>query len=190
MSCCPDQLHLFLPVGPQTCCWLWAVGWGEKSQPGENNQNPNWIKQNKILHRRRGCVFPPSQTFHGAICLPPSAGGILTPCLRSPTAQKGIRNDKSQRKERSRVSSSLFIEEKKRRRKKIDYFVCFFFFFLSVCFRVDVIHVVSLSQCPKATSLFTNVSRYSGQICLSLFPLSAFQGGAAWNKSESESKDK
>lgn len=109
-------------------------------------------------------MFPPSQTFHGATCLPPSAGGILTPCLRSPTAQKGIRNDKSQRKERSRVSSSLFIEEKKRRRKKIDYFVCLF-----VCFQVDVIHVVSLSQCPKATSLYTKYLQVHRQICLSLF---------------------
>lgn len=49
MSCSPDQLHLFLPVGPWTCCWLWAVGRAEKSRWGENNQNPNWIQRNKTL---------------------------------------------------------------------------------------------------------------------------------------------
>lgn len=29
--------------------WLWAVGREEKSQWGENNQSPKWIKQSKTL---------------------------------------------------------------------------------------------------------------------------------------------
>lgn len=153
---------LLFIVRPQTC--LLTLGWGEGEKPARGKQlkpNRTKTKPNTASQRRRVVFSHHPKLFHGAACIPPSAGGILTPCLCSPAAQKGIRNDKSQRKERSRVSSSLFIEEKKRRRKKIDYFVCLFvskwtLFMLSVCLNVLRQHLC-----------IPNISRY---ISRSVFP--------------------
>lgn len=162
MCCSPDQLHLFLPVVPRTCCWLWAEGRAEKSQRGENNQNPKGIKQNKTLQASgEGAVY----SHHPKLSMEQLAFH-LQQVASSPHACTE-RHSKWQEPKKRKVSGFKFsFYWRKEKKKEKNRLFCLFFFFF-VCFQVDVIHVVSLSQCPKATSLFTIISRYSGR---SVFP--------------------
>lgn len=76
------------------------------------------------------------------------------------------RHSKRQEPKKGKVSGFKFSfywrKEKKKEKNRL-------FFCLFVCFQVDVIRVVSLSQCPKATSLYTKYLQVHWWICLSLF---------------------
>lgn len=166
------------------------MGRKEKSQQGGNNQSPNWIKQSKTLQASsEGAVC----SHHPKLSMEQLAFH-LQQVASSPHACVVLRTErhlKWQEPKKRKVSGFKFSfywrKEKKKEKNRLFLFVCLF-----VCFQVDVIHVVSLSQCPKATSLYTKYLQVHCTLADLSFPLSlsAFQGGAAWNKSESESKEK
>lgn len=109
-----------LPSGRTTNLLAGSGLWGGRRRASQGLITKAWTEWNKASSEKAVCSHHPKLSVE-QLCLPPSAGGMLTPCLRSPTAHK--RHSKWQEPKKRKVSGFKFSfywrKEKKKEKNRL-----------------------------------------------------------------------